>query len=198
MLWIVSCCSHLYPTSCIIYFLHTVQHIVIVTVAGTIGSWWFKKPSALYSTFLQATVFNFGSICYGSLFVGFVQLLRQFTEGLRPNRDDSAMMCLYECCVFFQERLVSCVDDLADSFTPWAYTYIGLYHYGLKDAGHKANELFDRRGWSRIVTDDLVPTVLSMVSLVIGGLSGSFAVILQALDGHGLTSFGHPVLVSFT
>jgi len=174
------------------------RHIVIVTVAGTIGSWWFKKPSALYSTFLQATVFNFGSICYGSLFVGFVQLLRQFTEGLRPNRDDSAMMCLYECCVFFQERLVSCVDDLADSFTPWAYTYIGLYHYGLKDAGHKANELFDRRGWSRIVTDDLVPTVLSMVSLVIGGLSGSFAVILQALDGHGLTSFGHPVLVSFT
>ena len=31
-----------------------------------------------------------------------------------------------------------------------------------------------------------------------GGLCGSFAVILQALDGHGLTSFGHPVLVSFT
>lgn len=170
----------------------------MVTVAGTIGSWWFGKPSALKETFLHATVYNFGSICYGSLFVGFVQFLRQITEGMRPNRDGSSMMCLYECSVFFQERIVGCVDGLADSFTPWAFTYVGLYHYGLKDAGHKANELFERRGWSRIVTDDLISSVLTMVSLVIGGLCGSFAVILQALDGHGLTSFGHPVLSSFT
>jgi len=174
------------------------RHIVMVTVAGTIGSWWFGKPSALYETFLQATVYNFGSICYGSLFVGFVQLLRQLTEGLRPNRDHSSMMCLYECSLFFQERIVGCVDGLADSFTPWAFTYVGLYHYGLKEAGHKANQLFDTRGWTRIVSDDLIPSVLTMVSLVIGGLTGSFAVILQALDGHGLTSFGHPVLTSFT
>jgi len=173
------------------------RHIVMVTVAGTIGSWWFDKPSALRETFLHATVYNFGSICYGSLFVGFVQLLRQITEGLRPNRDGSAMMCLYECSVFMLTKIVSCVDNLADSFTPWAFTYVGLYHYGLKDAGHKANDLFDKRGWSRIVTDDLISSVLAMVSLVIGGLSGSFAVILQALDGHGLTSFGHPVLTSF-
>ncbi len=107
------------------------------------------------------------------------------------------MMCLYECSLFFQEKIISCVDSLADSFTPWAFTYVGLYHYALRDAGHKANELFARRGWSRIVTDDLISSVLAMVSLVIGGLSGSFAVILQALDGHGLTNFGHPVLVSF-
>lgn len=89
------------------------------------------------------------------------------------------------------------MDNLADSFTPWAFTYVGLYYYGLRDAGHKANELFVRRGWSRIVTDDLISSVLAMVSLVIGGLSGSFAVILQALDGHGVTNLGHPVLVSF-
>jgi len=174
------------------------RHIVMVTVAGTIGSWWFAKPSAIKETFLQATVYNFGSICYGSLFVGFVQILRQITEGLRTNRDDSSMMCLYECSLFFQQKIVSCVDNLADSFTPWAFTYMGLYNYGLKEAGHKANELFDKRGWTRIVSDDLIPSVLAMVSLVIGGLSGSFAVILQALDGHGLTSFGHPVFTSFT
>jgi len=173
------------------------RHIVMVTVAGTIGSWWFNKPSALHETFTRATFYNFGSICYGSLFVGPVQFLRQITEGLRPNRDDSAMICFYECSLFFQEKIVSCVDGLADSFTPWAFTYVGLYNYGLKDAGHKANELFEKRGWSRIVTDDLIPSVLLMVSLVIGGLSGSFAVILEALDGKGLGNFGHPMITSF-
>lgn len=174
------------------------RHIVMVTVAGTIGSWWFGNPSALYETFIDATVYNFGSICYGSLFVGFVQFLRQITEGLRPNHENSSLMCLYQCSLFFQERIVNCVDDLADSFTPWAFTYIGLYNYGLKDAGHHSNELFRKRGWTRIVTDDLISTVLTMVSLVIGGLTGSFGVILQALDGHGLTSFGHPIFTSFS
>ena len=174
------------------------RHIVMVAVAGTIGSWWFKKESALKETFLRAIVFNFGSICYGSLYVGVVQFLRQITEGMRPHHEESSLMCLYEFSLFFQEKLVAFVDSLADSFTPWAFTYIGLYHYSLKDSGHKVNELFDRRGWSRIVTDDLIPSVLTMVSLVIGGLSGSFAVILQALDGQGLTSFGHPVATSFT
>mmetsp|Transcript_14839 Transcript_14839/g.22939 ORF Transcript_14839/g.22939 Transcript_14839/m.22939 type:complete len:805 (+) Transcript_14839:134-2548(+) len=174
------------------------RHIVMVAVAGTIGSWWFKTDSALKETFLRATVFNFGSICYGSLYIGVVQFLRQITEGMRPHHDESSLMCLYEFTLFFQERLVTLVDNLADSFTPWAFTYIGLYHYSLKESGHKVNELFDRRGWSRIVTDDLIPSVLTMVSLVIGGLSGSFAVIMQALDGQGLTSFGHPVAASFT
>mmetsp|Transcript_21370 Transcript_21370/g.42885 ORF Transcript_21370/g.42885 Transcript_21370/m.42885 type:complete len:807 (+) Transcript_21370:83-2503(+) len=174
------------------------RHIVMVTVAGTIGSWWFKQDSALNETFFRATVCNFGSICYGSLYVGVVQFLRQITEGMRPHHDESSLMCLYEFTLYFQERLVTLVDNLADSFTPWAFTYIGLYHYSLGDSGHKVNELFDRRGWSRIVTDDLIPSVLTMVSLVIGGLSGSFAVILQALDGQGLTSFGHPVATSFT
>jgi len=173
------------------------RHIVMVTVAGTIGSWWFGQPATLKETFTTATFYNFGSICKGSLFVGFVQFLRQITEGLRPNRDDSALMCFYECSLFIQEKIVNCVDNLADSFTPWAFTYMGLYHYGLKEAGHKANELFETRGWSRIVTDDLISSVLAMVSLMIGGLSGSFAVILQALDGNGLTSFGQPVLTSF-
>ena len=174
------------------------QHIVIVTVAGTIGSWWFCKPSALNETFSRAMLYNFGSICYGSLFVGFVQFLRQITEGMRPNHDDSSLMCLAQCSLFFQDKIVSYVDSLADFFTPWAFTYVGMYHYELKESGHKANYLFNNRGWSRIVTDDLIASVLAMVSLVIGGLCGSFAVILQALDGHGLTSFGHPVLVSFT
>ena len=174
------------------------QQTVMVTVAGTIGSWWFGKQSALSDTFLAATVYNFGSICYGSLFVGLVQFLRQITHGMRPNNEDSAMMCLVECSLLFQARIVSCVDNLADSFTPWAFTYMGLYRYGLKDAGHKANELFDQRGWTRIVTDDLISSVLALVSLVIGGLTGSFAVIVQDLDGHGLTNFGHPVLCSFT
>ena len=165
-------------------------HVVQVTVAGVIGSWWFKPETEATSpcskelmfSFQRSTVLSFGSICFGSLLVGFVQILRQFVEPMRPNRDETVLMCLHECLVCFQECLVSCIDGLAESFNPWAFTYVGLYGYGFLEAGHHATELFRRRGWSMIVTDDLIPNVLFILSLVIGGVTGLFAVLVEVLE----------------
>jgi len=165
-------------------------HVVQVTVAGVIGSWWFKPETEatslcskeLMTSFQRSTILSFGSVCFGSLLVGFVQILRQFVEPMRPNRDETVLMCLHECLVCFQECLVSCIDGLAESFNPWAFTYVGLYGYGFLEAGHHATELFRRRGWSMIVTDDLIPNVLFILSLVIGGVTGLFAVLVELLE----------------
>jgi len=167
-------------------------HVVQVTVAGVIGSWWFKPETEatspcskeLISSFQRSTVLSFGSICFGSLLVGIVQVIRQFVEPMRPNRDETVLMCLHECLVCFQECLVSCIDGLAESFNPWAFTYVGLYGYGFLEAGHHATELFRRRGWSMIVTDDLIPNVLFILSLVIGGVTGLFAVLVEVLENY--------------
>ena len=57
-----------------------------------------------------------------------------------------------------------------------------MYHYGFLEAGGNATELFQKRGWSTIVSDDLVPNVLFLTSLVIGGITGCFAYLLSELD----------------
>ena len=171
-------------------------HVVQVTVAGVIGSWWFKPETEatspcskeIISSFQRSTVLSFGSVCFGSLFVGVVQVIRQFVEPMRPNRDETVFMCLHECLVCFQECLVSCIDGLAESFNPWAFTYVGLYGYGFLEAGHLATELFRRRGWSMIVTDDLIPNVLYILSLVIGGVTGLFAVLVEVLGNYNFVA----------
>ena len=142
------------------YFLccadgYVVQRIVMVTAAGIIGGWWCGKPSALCETLLHTTVYNFGSICYGSLLIDIMH-----------------------------------VHLLTDTFTQSAYPYVGLYHYGLQEAGHKATELFEKRGWSRIVRDDMFTEMLFLCSLGIGGLSGCFAVLLERFEGEDPMSFG--------
>ena len=171
-------------------------HVVQVTVAGVIGSWWFKPETEatspcskeIISSFQRSTVLSFGSVCFGSLLVGVVQVIRQFVEPMRPNRDETVFMCLHECLVCFQECLVSCIDGLAESFNPWAFTYVGLYGYGFLEAGHLATELFHRRGWSMIVTDDLIPNVLYILSLVIGGVTGLFAVLVEVLGNYSFVA----------
>jgi hypothetical protein len=90
-----------------------------------------------------------------------------------------------------------CVDGLAKHFNSWAFTYIGIYGYGFMDAGSNATELFGTRGWTMIVTDDLVPNVLLMMSLVVGGATGLFAQFIESLGRYHLTSLEEPMPVSF-
>lgn len=79
----------------------------------------------------------------------------------------------------------------------WAYTYIGLYGYGFHEAGFRARQLFDTREWSSIVNDNLVHTVLWMVTVVIGGSTGTFGVLVEEGGGYEFTSFHHPVVTAF-
>jgi len=57
--------------------------------------------------------------------------------------------------------------------------------------------LFQKRGWENIVNDDLIPNILLMVSLLIGGTTGCFAVLLENTEGSNLTSMTNPSLTAF-
>ena len=173
-------------------------------MAGVIGSWWFK-PDGDTSTacddvrrsFFRSFFYSIGSICYGSLFIGPVRVLRQLSALFRPSEDQSSLLCFHECINCIQTCLTSCVDALADRFNPFALTYVGLYGYNLTDAGLHATELFEKRGWTVIVSDDLVPNVMLMTCLVIAGVTGCFAHIIDNMESLALTSLNEPLLVSF-
>lgn len=65
------------------------------------------------------------------------------------------------------------------------------------DASQHASELFEKRGWTVIVSDDLVPNILLMTSLVIGGVTGCFAHLIAQIDGFKITSMETNGLASF-
>jgi Plasma-membrane choline transporter len=78
----------------------------------------------------------------------------------------------------------------------FALPYIGMYNYSLLNAGEKAIQLFETRQWMEVVEDSLIHNVLLMASVVIGGGSGIFAVVVEETDGFEFTSF-HQAIVSF-
>jgi len=65
------------------------------------------------------------------------------------------------------------------------------------DAGSKSAELFEKRGWTTIVSDELVPNVLFLITLAITGLSGVFAHFLQQFESLSLTATNDPLVTPF-
>ena len=180
-------------------FVHR-QNTVQAVTAGVIGAWWHTPGSqhVLQKAGFRTIFYSMGSICFGSLFVGPVRLIRQVGVFFRPTiADEASLLCLHECLYCIQSCVTGVVDALVSRFNSWAFTYIGLYGYGFTEAGLKVTELFEKRGWTVIASDDLVPNVLLLSSVVLGGVSGCFAQLMEHLDSLHIVSLNDPATVAF-
>jgi hypothetical protein len=153
------------------------QNCVHVTVAGTVGTWWFSPneascccSSAVLGSWLRAMTTSFGSICFGSLLVAILQALRQLVNSAR-NGDNGILICIADC-------ILGCLESILEYFNKWAFVYVGLYGYSYLEAGKNVFSLFKNRGWEAIIADDLVSMTLFLVSLMVGLVTGGVGIAL--------------------
>ena len=136
-LWMVSFVSTVYiasgcdgqgncenePNSMLIFVLllsyhwtfQVIKNVVHVTVAGTVGTWWFVPTEAssvcshgVRDSFLRSITTSFGSICFGSLLVAIIEASKNMVRSLRESEDGGGiLLCLAEC-------LLSCLQDVLE------------------------------------------------------------------------------------
>jgi hypothetical protein len=179
--------------------------------------------SAVARPLLRSLTKSFGSICKGSLILQPAQALSIFGKcccfmfgtsdssctnpqanivnpdgAIAPeviadeSAADSVGLCQSPCC-----GLTDGLGVQLRSCNRWAYTYIGMYGYSFAEAGERAYQLFATREWLEVVKDNLIQNVLFLANVVIGGSTGTFAVIVEEMDGYDFTSFHKPVLSAF-
>ena len=73
----------------------------------------------------------------------------------------------------------------------WAYVYIGMYGFSYLEAGKNVVELFQNKGWTVVITDDLADNVLSMIALAIGLASGLVGLVLGYMSPNMFVSLGY-------
>ena len=173
------------------YWTHQViQNTVHVTTAGVVGTWWFAphEASAFWSEAIQhsltrASTYSFGSICFGSFLVALVQALRALHRMARENDDCSVVICLIDC-------ILGCIEGILEYINKWAYVYVGLYGYSYLEAGRNVITLFQNKGWTTIITDDLVENVLFMMSVAIGFVTGLIGLIYSMANPYMFQGLG--------
>jgi len=164
------------------------QNVLHVTVSGVVGTWWFAPHDALsvfspaiVDSFRRATTYSFGSICMGSLLVSIIQTTETMVRA-SSRYDRGLLRCLFEC-------ILNLLARLAMYFNRWAYCYVGLYGFDYLSSGKKAMELFQAKGWTTIITDNLVHRSLRIVAVVVGALSGFLGMLIGMAAGYGPSIF---------
>jgi hypothetical protein len=165
------------------YWVHQVlTNTVHVTTAGTAGTWWFVPneanscwSSAIQDSFRRTMTYSFGSICFGSLLVAILQARRALAHMSQNNEEMQMLTCIIDC-------ILACIQDILEYLNKWAYVYVGLYGFGYLEAGRNVIQLFQQKGWTVIISDDLCDRVLFMISIGVGLLSGLVGLALAAAD----------------
>jgi len=197
-----------------------IKGISQTTVASIIGKWWEMSEedalpicsSVLHTTISRNIVGSFGSICLGSLIIGPCILLTRistFSRLAKPKlnkwRKKSKVPGVESEDGKYDAGCIpnaSCSQHTNDSVisrnvNQWSFTYIGLYGYKFWDSGSKASQLFEARGWTHVVSDDLIMTVMAMSSMIIGGSTACLGLIVEEVDGYSFTSLNKPITTAF-
>lgn len=161
-----------------------VKNVLHVTVAGTVGTWWFVPTeatsccsSAVRQSFIRSVTTSFGSVCFGSLLVAIIEALKSIIRNLRESEDGGGiLLCLAEC-------LLALLADVMEYFNQWAFVFVGLYGYDFLTAGKNVLNLFNTRGWTTIITDSLAQGVLGMVAVAVGLITGLVALAISHSKG---------------
>ena len=196
------------------------QGISQTTVASIIGKWWVMSEedplplcgSVLHSTLTLNIIRSFGSICLGSLIVGPCVLFSRFTYfhrlakskliqfrisyykpsvGEPDGKCDCGCLENVHCSLHYNDSVIS------RNVNQWSYTYIGLYGYKFWESGSRASQLFEARGWTHVISDDLIMTVMSMSSMIISGSTACLGLIVEEVDGYSFTSLNKPITTAF-
>ena len=162
--------------------IQILKNAVHVTVAGTVGTWWIVPQEAngccsngIRQSYWRSITTSFGSICLGSLLVALLQAIKEIIYSMRESGNGSILICLADV-------ILGCIENVFKYFNQWAFVYVGIYGYAFVEAGSGVVNLFEQRGWTAIIADILIDTVLFMVSIGVSLLGGILGLIVAAAE----------------
>lgn len=152
----------------------TFRNITHFVTACVVGQWWFvdeaRSQYAVETSVQRAFTTNFGTISFGSLILAFLKAMRVFAQiNERNARQDRNILlllisCVAVCILRIFERLVRYLNE-------WAFIYAALTGQSFRKASQSFLQLFEQRGWTMIINDDLAGSALTIVTLAIGLIS---------------------------
>lgn len=150
------------------------RNITHFVTACVVGQWWFtedaKRQYAVETSIQRAFTTNFGTISFGSLILAFIKALRVVAQVNESNarRNGNIILLLLSCIAVCVLRLF---EGLVRYLNEWAFVFAALTGQSFRAASRSFLDLFQQRGWTMILNDDLAGSALTVVTIAIGFIS---------------------------
>lgn len=170
----------------ILWTSQVVFNVMHVTACGLAATWYFvgtnaMPPNPTSASFKRAITTSFGSICFGSMLVAIVKLLRMIAESQRKN-ENTFVACVFEC-------LLACLERLIEYFNTYAFVHVAIYGCSYMEAAHRTWELAKNCFFAAYFNDALVGTTCVMIALGMSGFVGVITAVAAANVGLGIIVF---------
>lgn len=164
--------------------LQVLRNVAHVTTAGTIASWWCTPgdPDMCKNAFRRATTTSLGSICFGSLIVAALEVVRNVLRAAAKSgerRGEGAAAILF-CCL---ECLVAMIERLMEYFNFYAFIQVAIYGKDFLQAARDTWGLIKNCGFDAVINDDLSGLALWAAVLAGAGLTGVLGGVWTAAAG---------------
>eukprot|EP01038_Epipyxis_sp_PR26KG_P010595 gene10595-14234_t len=142
------------------------SNIVHCATAKAVNEWWRNEqppPDIMENSMVVTMSQSLGSICYGSLISAIVRTLRTALEILIM----SIQKLDYNITRGFQLRiliilkyLMKLIERITNYFNRYAFVFVAIHGMDFRLASKQAVRLFEKKGWTAILNDDIIEFVL--------------------------------------
>ena len=137
---------------------------VHMTQSGVTAAWYFNinRHNATFKAYKRTMTTSFGSVCFGSIFVSIVAVLRAILSDLRE----------INCC----SCIITCLDGITKYVNVYGFAFSAIYGTKYIESCKNVFDMFTLNGIYSIINDELTGIAV---------ISGSFLTFIIS----GLTSF---------
>ncbi|AET40201.1 Pns1p Ecym_5452 [Eremothecium cymbalariae DBVPG len=193
---------------CGFYISEVIRNVIHCTVSGIYGSWYYFGKSdqgmprwPAFGAFKRAMTTSFGSICFGSLIVSLIQLVRQLINMIRSGlvsglADSGWSQCLW----MIADMIIGTFEWLVEYFNHYAYSFIALYGKPYIRAAKETWHMIREKGIDALINDNLINLALGFYTLFVGYMTSFFAYLFLRFTKPKYNSDGNfnAVLMAFS
>jgi len=156
------------------YISEVIRNVIHVVIAGVYGTWYYLDSSdqgaprfPALGALKRALTYCFGSICFGSLIVSILQLIRQLVNILKQDAFMSGDNCA-GCGFLILDFVLGFIDWAVRYFNHYAYCYVALYGKSYIRSAKDTFDLIRKKGMDALINDCFINTSLNLYSLFLG------------------------------
>ncbi|GBB99778.1 hypothetical protein RclHR1_03630006 [Rhizophagus clarus] len=175
-----------------------IQTWVHVTTSGVFATYYFLEgtPDGVPSmptlrSAKRASTTSFGSICFGSLIVAILQVIRALLRTAAQESDNPFGAFCYACA----SVIVDMIDSLLQYFNFYAYTQVAIYGKSFRESAKDTWTLIKDRGIEAVINDNLIGTLLTMGAILVGIITALISYLYMTILKH--VGSGYTPLIVF-